>query len=126
MKRILIVFAFVLGCVQPRPIPTPIPTPDAGGVDLFTSQIYDCSGLDTTPWKPYARTCGDAANTGSCMVNYVSATVPANGLACAARDVQVAAFLLIAQGIATEDDKARAAALRFWIKVENLTFRGSP
>jgi hypothetical protein len=109
MKRILIVLAFVLGCVQPRPIPTPIPTPDAGGVDLFTSQIYDCSGLDTTPWK-----------------HYVSATVPANGLACAARDVQVAAFLLIAQGIATEDDKARAAALRFWIKVENLTFRGSP
>ena len=136
MTRALYVLATILGlaigatlagCPQPYP-PTPPPTPvaDAAAPDLFTGQMYDCTGLDTTSAQPYALTCADLVNTGTCLLNYVATGVPAALLACAARDAEAFLFREMALGVATETTKARAARLRAWFKSEGMTLRSSP
>ena len=101
--------------------PTPPASVDAGG-DIFAGGSYDCTGLDTTDGQAQANRCAIGPDLGGCMVADALQT-PAAELACGARDAQMLAFKQVAAGVATDDTKARAAALRAWIRDHNLTLR---
>jgi len=121
------------GCPQPIQPPVPGPTPVADAAldvpafhDLFTGQIYDCTLVDTTSAQPYAATCGDSSNVAECMVGQVSVGINAGLLACAARDAEMAAFVVVAKGVASDAIKHRAATLRAWFYAEHMTLRSAP
>jgi hypothetical protein len=57
------------------------------------------------------------------MVIYADGGTSLPALACAARDVQVAAFIEISRGTAGPETKARGAALRAWLLSEKIQLR---
>ena len=112
---------------MPGPTPAADAAPDAPAFhDLFTGQIYDCTLVDTTIAQPYAATCGDSSNVAECMVGQVSLGINAGLLACAARDAEMAAFVVVAEGIASDAIKHRATTLRGWFSAEHMTLRSAP
>jgi hypothetical protein len=111
------------GCTRPIPGPTPVPTVDAGPRDIFTGRTFDCSDVDTSAAAPKASACGDSEDVSGCMVIYADGGAPLAALVCAARDVQVAAFIEIAKGTAGPETRARAAALRAWMLAEKIQLR---
>ena len=124
----LYALTMLVACPQPLP-PTPPPTPvaDAAPPDnVFAGKTFDCTGMDTTSAQPYANTCGDMTNTGTCLVNYVNTGVPVALMACAARDAETAAFVEVAKGTANDTTKARASRLRAWFWAEGMTLRSAP
>jgi hypothetical protein len=135
MKR-LIPFLFCLacsGCPQPLPPPVPGPTPVADAApdaqpvpDPFTKKVFDCTGLDTTAAQSYANHCGASPSVAACMIGYANTGVPLTALVCGARDVEMAAFVIVAKGDAGADTRLRAASLRAWFEAENILLRSAP
>jgi hypothetical protein len=113
-------------CTQPQPGPPPIPTPVADAApapDPFAGKVFDCTGLDTTAAVPLANTCGDTGNVLACMLMYANQGADRASLACAARDIQVAAFVEIAKETAGPETAARGKALRSWLLAEKIQLR---
>ena len=118
---------WVMNCIPlPQPGPAPVPTPvaDAAPVpDRFAGKVFDCTGLDTTAAIPLANTCGDTSNVLACMLLYANQGADLAALTCAARDIQVAAFVDIAKGTAGPETAARGKALRAWLLAEKIQLR---
>ena len=120
----------VLTCRCATPGPVPPVVPDAAPAtdarpDPYRGHIFDCSFVDTTQWRPFAATCGDVENTASCMLDWAEKTVDPTPLICAARDVEVAGFLEIAKGTASQLQEHRARSLRAWLATTGATLRSA-
>jgi len=108
------------------PVPVPDPPVPPEPADQRFAGFHDCTDLDTAPAAALVATCGDVENTGGCMAMYLEQGQPAALLICAARDVESAGFVRIAQGTAGPELTARAQRLRAWLAGTNATLRGSP
>ena len=120
MKRALLFGLALAGCAQA--LLKPMPTIMVNG-DPFADQTFTCNGVDAAPLISTADTCGDAIDTGSCLLARVTPAASANDLACAVGDALAAASAQVQFGVADERIKARAKALQFWISATGITLR---
>jgi hypothetical protein len=120
MRRLILILAFA-GCAQTQPPPiAPLIDPYA---DPFTSQVFDCNGIDTSAAVPLANACADEPGTGSCLVRLVRSGTPINVLACAVGNAEITANAAVKQGTADKVTANRAEALQYWLTVEGVMLR---
>lgn len=122
--QILAVWA-LLSCVTPLPtppVPTPSPNPDAAG-DIFTGATIDCSIEAMNPPVDEVRTCGDVANTDSCLVNLVSDTRTVDVIGCTVRSLGMTLHVNKTRGTASEAEVAEVSAFDRWFRTHNISIR---
>ena len=137
MKRLLILFCFLVGCPVPQPVPVPPgPQPvadaarkDAPASDVYTGKVFDChAGVvnverdSATGDVRYCLAGTTSASVDSCVLSklgqYNNTTV-----ACLIRDVGADANASVLAGSKDTTEQVWADNARQWILEHNLGYR---
>jgi len=136
MKRLLVLFCFLVGCPVPQPVPVPPgPQPvadaarkDAPASDIFTAKIFDChAGVVAVERESassdvsYCLAGSTSASVDACILKlgqYNNATV-----ACLIRDLGADANAAVLAGSSDTTARVWANNARAWIIEHAIGYR---